>query len=1286
MIRRTLWHTWRLSALLLVLLALLVSLARFGVPWLQEQRQQLLDWLVDDPAIQSDLNGLGARWSDYGPAVTLHGLTLQQKRSEPWQLRVQDATLQLDLWQSLRQRQWVIGNLQFQGVELVVPKRLLHTESDGQGGARDWQPLSRLLLGGLQQFELKGGHLVVRSSLGDLGSLDIARLRWENQGRRHRGDGELAFHHNGIANQIRLIADLHGPADQPNRLNGQLYLGSTSQRTAETAATISAIPTLDKSLHGELGFELWLVRAAEQWQQGLLKLADNQLSWQQDNQIHSVGLRGGLLQWQRLGSGWQLASYDLEVRGDEPVWRPWHIQLDSQDNRLSGRIDPISLPGITPVLALLAGEQSVSAEALHQMLPSGELQDLAFERQESDGRWLLSGRLHDLTWHRWQMVPGLRQLNGDFVLDADGGRAHVQLGAQTVRVGPYFPKDIPIDGLTAELHWQQLENGWQLAGEQIQLNTPALQAATDFRLDLPTSGSPYLALLTHVDLHDAGQAWRYYPRLAMGQGLTDYLQGALQGGQAHDATVLWDGPLAEFPYHQGGGIFQAWVPLREATFQFDPAWQPLKQLSLDLLFQNDTLDMVSSSAQLGKAHSDHIHAWFPTLAPDSRLFINADVAGEAEAVSAYLQDSGVKDSVGAALRDLQLSKPLTGDLQLVIPVDGDPVQVLGHVQFADNRLRVASLGLPLEKVNGELFFTEQETRLDGLTAELWNQPLRVDYQGQLQQEDYRVKIGLKGVWSQARAARWPMLWRQTLSGQGNWQGSLELQLHPKGRYDYKAQWQSNLQGVGLNWPEPYRKAAKIKQPLQIRAQGNQRGSQLYLDWQNGLHAAGMLESGSTRFRRLWIDNQAEPVLDPLSSALNVALKFDTLDLDDWTAWWQSASLGMDDATLDSAGSWLPSKIAMQLQAKQLVWAKQPWDQSSLQLNQSGQSGKLDLLASQVSGEMSWRPKQPLAIELSRLHWRTEEPGSKDASPQTASPAAQTVLPVAEQRRQLAAIPSFDFHCGRCQIDDALLGEVKVVGRVTPQLLRIPEFSLQSGDNRLSGQGRWSIAGGEGHSELQMKLQLASVEGWLRDLNYAAGIAGTRASGELSLSWLGPLYLPHKPSMAGKLNVEMGEGVLRKLDSAGTKLLSLLSLNTVVRRLSLDFSDVFEQGFFFKSIRASGTISQGVLHNEDFELLGDAGDIHGGGNIDLPNQRLDYRLNFTPHFANGVSLATAFAVTPVTGIYVLAASQILSPVIDVFTSIQFHISGPIDQPQVVEIGRETGQLKSIGDDYKKVLQR
>ena len=61
MLRRTLFHTWRLAALLLLLLALLVSGARFGVPWLQAQRQALLDWLVADPALSSQVASLGAR-------------------------------------------------------------------------------------------------------------------------------------------------------------------------------------------------------------------------------------------------------------------------------------------------------------------------------------------------------------------------------------------------------------------------------------------------------------------------------------------------------------------------------------------------------------------------------------------------------------------------------------------------------------------------------------------------------------------------------------------------------------------------------------------------------------------------------------------------------------------------------------------------------------------------------------------------------------------------------------------------------------------------------------------------------------------------------------------------------------------------------------------------------------------------------------------------------------------------------------------------------------------------
>jgi uncharacterized protein YhdP len=248
------------------------------------------------------------------------------------------------------------------------------------------------------------------------------------------------------------------------------------------------------------------------------------------------------------------------------------------------------------------------------------------------------------------------------------------------------------------------------------------------------------------------------------------------------------------------------------------------------------------------------------------------------------------------------------------------------------------------------------------------------------------------------------------------------------------------------------------------------------------------------------------------------------------------------------------------------------------------------------------------------------------------------------------------------------------------------FSLNNGGHSVQGRGSWRLKPPLGQSDLHLTLKASSLEQMAKDWNYGAGFGGTPATAELDVSWQGPLSQPHKPSMNGSFKLETGEGLLRKLDSTSTRLLSMLSLNSLMRRLSLDFGDAFEKGFFFKSITASGSIRQGMLHNEDFALLGDAGDIAGRGKLDLVGKKLDYQFTFTPHFTNGVSLATAFAVTPVTGIYVLAASTLLSPVIDGITRISFHLEGPLASPQVTEIGREHGQLQNIPADYKKALSR
>lgn len=1261
MIRRTLFHAWRTLAFFLLLLALLVSLARVGLPWIQDQRQALLEWLISAPELDGSLGGLGVHWTDYGPAIALQELTLKNRAAQPWLVRVGEATLHLNIWQSLRQRQWVIDDLQFHHVLIHIPDRVRETDPASRA-ERDWQPLARLLLGSLQQFRLSDVQLSLHSQHGDISSLSLSSLRWQNQGDQHQGQGELLLGEAGMHSQLRLIADFRGPATDYRALSGQLYLATQSLVPAVPAeAPIDETGLLADS---QLQFEGWLVRQDRQWQLGVVRFGENRLQWRQDGRNHLMALKGGLVQWQRLGSGWQVVTQDLAVQGDQLAWHPWSMQMDYQPGSMSGRIDPLNLSALTPALALLAGEHSLAGQALQQLKPSGLLTDLEFNRRDADGQWQLSGQLQDISWHRWQMLPGVHQLNGLFEANTDSGHVQFDVGAQKIQTGHYFQEPIPINHVSAALDWQRLDDGWQLNGQQIRLETPALTAQTDFRLTLPAEGSPALYLVGQIDLQDASQAWRYYPVPAMGADLTHYLTQSLQAGEAHGATILWDGPLDAFPYHQGEGIFQVKVPLRHGRFQFQPDWQPLEDLSLDLLFQNDTLEMRSDGARLGKVQASYIHAWFPTLEANSHLYINADVAGEAQAVSHYLNHSGVANSVGSALTELQLSKPVTGTLQLDIPLSGSNVKVLGQVDFADNNLQIASLSLPFERVNGSLFFTEQLTRFDDLHANLWGMPLTLNYLGQTSPDGYDVKLQLQGKLKSV--ASWPAIWQQTLAGESPWQGNLDLTLGSGGRYHYQARLNSDLAGLALNGPVPYQKQAKDKLPLQISIRGDQSQSQIRADWKNGLQFDGRLENKTKQWSRFWVSNQVDDQLATNPAPFRVELKQTELDADAWLAWWKAVSASLDPQTLDSSAAYLPSRQVWHLQAGKLLLGGETWEQANVTLNRDGQSWHGALNASQVAGKIERVHDDPWDIQISYLKW----PDSADKDE-----AVAAVSPLAEQQKEVASWPAFNFTCQHCLYGEANLGEIRAEGR--PQAdgsYRVDPISIRQGNNELKAKAHWQVKNGEGVSALEATLDASSLESVLQGWGVSGGISGAKTHGELQLQWPGLLYEPHLINVRGQYSLKTGDGMLQQLNSPGTRILSVLSLNALVRRLSLDFSDVFGKGFFFKSIEAKGQLSDGLLHNDTLAVKGDAGDIEGSGSVNLVEQQLDYHLSFTPHLTGSMPLMAAFAVTPVTGLYVLAASTILSPFIEVITRVNFHVTGPLGDPHVVEEGREQGKIK------------
>ena len=97
----------------------------------------------------------------------------------------------------------------------------------------------------------------------------------------------------------------------------------------------------------------------------------------------------------------------------------------------------------------------------------------------------------------------------------------------------------------------------------------------------------------------------------MGKALVDYLSGAIKGGQASNATLVYGGNPHQFPYEHNEGQFQVSVPLKNATFAFQPDWPALTGLDINLNFVNNGLWMKADKATLGNVTASNLDAVIP---------------------------------------------------------------------------------------------------------------------------------------------------------------------------------------------------------------------------------------------------------------------------------------------------------------------------------------------------------------------------------------------------------------------------------------------------------------------------------------------------------------------------------------------------------------------------------------------------------------------------------------------------------------------------------------------------
>lgn len=1258
------------GASIIVVVALLISGLRLALPKLNDYRPQLVAKLQSYTGIPLQLGQIDGRWETFGPTLEMRDV---QAKLPEHDIKIERITLALDVWQSLLHFRWQFRDLTFYQLQWDINGTFPSGDQDKQQSLTP-NTFTDIVLRQLDHFDLRDSRITFLTPSGPRAEFDIPQLTWLNSRDRHRAEGQISLSSlNGQHGVVQVRMDLQ---DQKGLLDtGTLYL---------QADNIDMKPWFSRWLQLNTGLDsadfslaAWLSLKEGEIYGGNALLKQGSARWQEGNKTHQLAVDNLALSLSRQGNGWQFAIPRLDLSTDGQVWPhgditalwlPENNQFMGADQaaELRVRAHHLQLERFTPLLPLFSFLSPEVLSYWRDLKPEGNIDALALDiplQQPEKTRFL--ARWSNLSWQPWERVPGVDNFAGVLSGSVQHGRLNLGLQQSTLPYSAMFRAPLAVSRGRGAIEWQADDSGWQLSGHQLDIQAQALWANGDFRYQHPKEGQPWLDILSGIRLTDAAQAWRYFPEPLMGKHVADYLTGALQGGQVDNASLIFTGNPQDFPFTHNEGQFEVFVPLRNATYQFDPEWPALPDLAIDLDFRNNGLWMAAPLAKLGDAQGHNVTAVIPDYEQE-KLLIDADVSGEGYDIGQYFLDTPLADSLGAALEELQLDKNVSGRLHLDIPLDGKLTTASGEVTLNNNGLLIKPLDAKFEQLSGKFRFNNGTLDSDNLTANWFGQPVALNFKTQEGEKAYQVNVGLNANWAIAKLPLMPDSLGKTLTGNASWQSKVAVTIPHQGSASYQVGIDADLSKVSSHLPAPLDKKAGAALPLQINVQGGLKDFTLSgsLGKTNHFNSRWLLSSHKSALDRAsWqTDSNKTP---PLPADSSLAFDLPALDGEKWLALLEpllqpAGGKGKGDSLFG-----LPSKAVVS--TPELLLAGQAWKQ--LRVTSEHQlDGDLTVTAkgSEIDASLDMASNGPWRVDIKHLYYNPQFTQVTGDGP--AAKVADTI--------SFRDWPALILRCESCWVLGQNLGRVNA--NLTPKgdTLELTQGLVDTGRGRISASGHWQQDAKGNRTALKGFFSGNGVDETASYFGFTSPLKGAPYQIDYDLYWQGAPWQPKINTLNGIIKSHLGKG---EIDSMGGgragQLLRLLSFDALLRKLQFDFRDTFGQGFYFDSINGNAWLKDGILHTDNLLVDGLAADIAMSGQVDLVQQKINMEAVITPEVSATVGVATAFAINPVIGAVVFAATKALGPLWNKISLIRYQVTGDLDDPKINEVLRQKAEAKA-----------
>jgi uncharacterized protein (TIGR02099 family) len=964
-------------------------------------------------------------------------------------------------------------------------------------------------------------------------------------------------------------------------------------------------------------------------------------------------------------------------------------------------------------------------KTLDQMAPQGLVDSVQGKWSgpvDTPSSFALKGRVSGLNIaavrEAGQERPGVQGLQADFDLTEAGGAAQLALDKGVLDAQGLLD-DAPVyfEKLQADLSWKQSSTGLTVTGKRLQFANADGQGEFQFtwRWPLPVDragkpatarGAGWLDLEGSMARVEGVRVHRYLP-LVLDKEVRDYVRGAVLGGTASGVKFKVKGDLDRFPFDDAKqGEFRISANVKGVNFAFVPdyllpkgslSWPSLQQVDGDLVIDHATLTARVQRGRLGSTgvQISNAQGVITDIYSRAQLQVTADAKGPLADALDTVTRSPLGGLLGHVLDQASATGPADLRLKLELPIaDVNRTTVAGTLALTGNDLALSPDIPRLQKVRGTVTFSETgfnvvnatartlggDVRLDGgisLTAAPVGSrpaaPSTLKLQGTATADGLRQAKELGVLARLADGATGSASYSAAVGVRA---GALELLIS------------SSLQGLALNLPAPFGKSAESSLPVRLEM-GALRGAsgapvraqdQLRLDIGRQATAIFQRDLSGAQARVLrgaiaigLADDEAAPLPD---EGVVANINLPVLDAD---AWGQVFTRMVGDGkpaagnvvvtSASGAAGYLPTVLAVR--TRELMVTGRTLHNVVVGGGRDGLIWRANLDATELNGYVEYR--QPAGNNAGKLYARL----ARLAIGQSAAQDVENLLDA-----QPASIPALDIEVDDFELRGKRLGRVDIaavnLGSAGSREWRLSQFNIETPEARLTATGNWAAladASGARSSQerrrtvLNFKLDILDAGEVLNRFGMPGVVRKGKGKVEGQVAWLGSPLTVDYPSMSGSFNVNVETGQFLKADPGIAKLLGVLSLQSLPRRLTLDFRDLFSEGFAFDYFRGDVAITQGIARTTNLQMKGVAAAVLMEGQADIAKETQNLRVVVVPEINAGSASLIASIVNPVVGLSTFLAQLVLrGPLVNAATR-EFTIDGTWLEPRVTQVERK-----------------